>query len=43
MPTRYDKEFKQNIIKLYKQGESAYIQIDLQTYTFTLSIIILYF
>ncbi|NRD14302.1 IS3 family transposase, partial [Pediococcus acidilactici] len=23
MPTRYDKEFKQNIIKLYKQGESA--------------------
>lgn len=20
MPTRYDKEFKQNIIKLYKQG-----------------------
>ena len=26
MPTRYDKEFKQNIINLYKQGESAYIQ-----------------
>ena len=23
MPTRYDKEFKQNIINLYKQGESA--------------------
>ncbi|KAF0505700.1 transposase [Pediococcus pentosaceus] len=23
VPTRYDKEFKQNIIKLYKQGESA--------------------
>ncbi|MFT9005899.1 MAG: transposase [Liquorilactobacillus hordei] len=23
MPTRYDKEFKQNIIDLYKQGESA--------------------
>ena len=21
MPTRYDKEFKQNIINLYKQGE----------------------
>lgn len=26
MPTRYNKEFKQNIINLYKQGESAYIQ-----------------
>ena len=23
MPTRYDKEFKQNIINLYRQGESA--------------------
>ncbi|KAF0356936.1 IS3 family transposase, partial [Pediococcus acidilactici] len=23
MPTRYDKEFKQNIINLYKQGESV--------------------
>ncbi|WP_430681885.1 transposase [Lentilactobacillus dabitei] len=23
MPTHYDKEFKQNIINLYKQGESA--------------------
>ncbi|PAK99514.1 hypothetical protein B8W96_10205, partial [Lentilactobacillus parakefiri] len=23
MPTRYDKEFKPNIINLYKQGESA--------------------
>ena len=23
MPTRYDKEFKQNIINLDKQGESA--------------------
>ncbi|WP_375378296.1 transposase, partial [Pediococcus pentosaceus] len=23
LPTRYDKEFKQNIINLYKQGESA--------------------
>ncbi|MEN3239902.1 transposase [Fructilactobacillus sanfranciscensis] len=23
MPTRYDKEFKQNIINLSKQGESA--------------------
>ncbi|MBE8186666.1 transposase [Lacticaseibacillus paracasei] len=23
MQTRYDKEFKQNIINLYKQGESA--------------------
>ena len=23
MTTRYDKEFKQNIISLYKQGESA--------------------
>ena len=23
MPTCYDKEFKQNIINLYKQGESA--------------------
>jgi hypothetical protein len=23
MPTRYDKEFKQNIINLYKQGELA--------------------
>ncbi|WP_087841868.1 transposase [Lactiplantibacillus plantarum] len=23
MPTRYDKEFKQNIIILYKQGESV--------------------
>ncbi|WP_260200401.1 transposase [Lactiplantibacillus plantarum] len=23
MPTRYDKEFKKNIINLYKQGESA--------------------
>ncbi len=23
MPTRYNKEFKQNIINLYKQGESA--------------------
>jgi transposase len=23
MPTRYDKEFKQSIINLYKQGESA--------------------
>ncbi|WP_431835063.1 transposase [Lactiplantibacillus plantarum] len=23
IPTRYDKEFKQNIINLYKQGESA--------------------
>ncbi|MBU7446546.1 transposase, partial [Lactiplantibacillus plantarum] len=23
MPTRYDKEFKQNIINLYKQGKSA--------------------
>ncbi|MBB1165187.1 transposase, partial [Lactobacillus rhamnosus] len=23
MPTRYDKEFKQNITNLYKQGESA--------------------
>ncbi|MGA3436473.1 transposase [Lactiplantibacillus plantarum] len=23
MATRYDKEFKQNIITLYKQGESA--------------------
>ncbi|TLQ21268.1 helix-turn-helix domain-containing protein, partial [Lactiplantibacillus plantarum] len=22
-PTHYDKEFKQNIINLYKQGESA--------------------
>ena len=23
MPTRYDKEFKHNIINLYKQGETA--------------------
>ncbi|WP_416339441.1 transposase [Pediococcus pentosaceus] len=23
LPTRYDKEFKHNIINLYKQGESA--------------------
>ena len=23
MPTHYDKEFKQNIINLYKQGKSA--------------------
>ena len=23
MPTRYDKEFKQNIINLYNQGKSA--------------------
>ena len=28
MPTRYDKEFKQNIINLYKQGESVYIHFD---------------
>ncbi|RND56236.1 hypothetical protein FAM18121_00093 [Lacticaseibacillus paracasei] len=30
MPTRYDKEFKQNIINLYKQGLDCIIKVTTQ-------------